>query len=371
MDFFTQQKQSPLNHQETNMIEERIKYGKIYLNNYYEEKNISSKQQFVISDQQRQFIKLLANNLSLSSDNEINTTIFNTIKQSGIKSKDAFTAFYQTLIQKPFGPKAVDLINQIGLNQVIKLLKTDREVVDKTTTYLFPTLNNPEVFYIDKEIAQKYPSINIGIAIIKNITIKESDLQLKNQINEFVLSQQHLTNDVISSYPEVKVYRQLYKQMGIDWHSKRPSPEALLRRIALKKDLYSINTCVDSYNLIVMKNRVSIGAFDYDKLKFPTVLRFPKPDEEILLLGDDKPTKYQPTDLAYFDQHGGYNIYFNYRDAKRTAVTNFTKNIILNIDGINDIDRSMVEQSLKESIEIITKYCGGTVELAGIVTATR
>ena len=159
--------------------------------------------------------------------------------------------------------------------------------------------------------------------------------------------------------------------MGVDWHSKRPSPEALLRRIARKKELYQINTCVDAYNLIVMKRRVSSGAFDLNQIKFPTVLRFPKPGEEILLLGDKEPTKYNPADLAYFDQIGGYNIYFNYRDAQRTAVTENTKNILLNIDGIYDITREQVEQSLKENIEIILKYCGGKVELAGIVSASR
>ena len=144
----------------------------------------------------------------------------------------------------------------------------------------------------------------------------------------------------------------------------------LKRIIALKKGLYNINTCVDAYNLIVMKHRVSSGAFDLDQMKLPTVLRFPKQGEEILLLGDKEPTKYNPADLAYFDQVGGYNIYFNYRDARRTAVTENTKNILLNIDGIYDITREQVEKTLKESIEIIIKYCGGNVETAGIVTAT-
>jgi DNA/RNA-binding domain of Phe-tRNA-synthetase-like protein len=64
----------------------------------------------------------------------------------------------------------------------------------------------------------------------------------------------------------------MYKEMGVDWHSKRPSPEALLRRIATGKGLYpAINTCVDAYNLIVMKNKISVGAFDLDKMKLPSI----------------------------------------------------------------------------------------------------
>ena len=94
-------------------------------------------------------------------------------------------------------------------------------------------------------------------------------------------------------YPEIVSYRKFYKEMGIDWHSC-PSPEALLRRVALGKGLYTINTCVDAYNLVVMKRRVSVGAFNYDQVKFPTVLRYAGQGDEILLLGDETPTSIRP-----------------------------------------------------------------------------
>ena len=131
--------------------------------------------------------------------------------------------------------------------------------------------------------------------------------------------------------------------MGIDWHSQRPSPEALLRRVALKKGLYNINTCVDAYNLIVMKNRVSLGAFDEDQIKYPTVLRLAKEGEEILLLGDTESTKYTSKEIAYFDKKGGINIDFNFRDAQRTAVQIGTKNLYINVDGVYDIAAQKVE----------------------------
>ncbi|OGK08397.1 lysine--tRNA ligase [Candidatus Roizmanbacteria bacterium RIFCSPHIGHO2_01_FULL_35_10] len=246
-----------------------------------------------------------------------------------------------------------------------------KSLITSYNTVHIPRLSRPDIFTIDPKMAQKYPSINIGIALIKGVIIKKNHPDLRKEIDEFLKSQAGLNNEIISSYPEIQSYRKIYKEMGLDWHSKRPSPEALLRRIALKKGLYNINTCVDAYNLIVMKYHVSSGAFDLDKIKFPTVLRFPEEGEKILLLGDDEPTEYKPIDLAYFDQNGGYNIYFNYRDAQRTAVTEQTKNILLNIDGIYDITRNQVEKTLKESIEIITKYCGGKVELAGIVSTNN
>jgi DNA/RNA-binding domain of Phe-tRNA-synthetase-like protein len=334
-------------------------------------------EKFSPSELQKKFTAQLISRLNTLKNkvdkDEIQQAVFNSIKTSNIQPKEAFGAFYQALTNKSFGPKAPDLILNFGVDKTIDMLKTfsssKQEVVSSNNKYLFPDFKDSTIFSIDEAVAQKYPSINIGIAVIKNINIKKTNPDLVQEISKFVSKQSHLSNEIISSYPEVISYRKLYKEMRVDWHSRRPSPEALLRRISQKKDLYQINTCVDAYNLIVMKNRVSVGAFDYGKFSFPTMMRFPKKGEEILLLGDKEPTKFKETELAYFDQNGGYNIDFNYRDAQRTAVTEDTKDILLNIDGIYDISREKVEQSLKESIEIIQKYCGGTVEFAGIVLA--
>lgn len=376
--FFEIQKKGKLLSEEKTILEERIKYAKIYLEKYVQEKiKLNEMEKFSPSELQKKFTAQLISRLNTLKNkvdkDEIQQAVFNSIKTSNIQPKEAFGAFYQALTNKSFGPKAPDLILNFGVDKTIDMLKTfsssKQEVVSSNNKYLFPDFKDSTIFSIDEAVAQKYPSINIGIAVIKNINIKKTNPDLVQEISKFVSKQSHLSNEIISSYPEVISYRKLYKEMRVDWHSRRPSPEALLRRISQKKDLYQINTCVDAYNLIVMKNRVSVGAFDYGKFSFPTMMRFPKKGEEILLLGDKEPTKFKETELAYFDQNGGYNIDFNYRDAQRTAVTEDTKDILLNIDGIYDISREKVEQSLKESIEIIQKYCGGTVEFAGIVLA--
>jgi DNA/RNA-binding domain of Phe-tRNA-synthetase-like protein len=228
-------------------------------------------------------------------------------------------------------------------------------------------LNKPELFSIRKTLKQKFPSISIGIAIIKNVTIEKSNHQLEKEKQNLLSSLEGLTTEQIGQYAEIISYRKLYKETGIDWHSRRPSPEALLRRVALKKGLYAINTCVDAYNQVVMKNRVSVGAFDLDKINFPTELRFAKAGEEILLLGDSEPTKYKKGEIAYFDTVGGFNIDFNYRDAQRTSVNLDTKNLYINVDGVHEITPEQVENTLREACDFIIKYCGGKLETFGLV----
>jgi len=209
----------------------------------------------------------------------------------------------------------------------------------------------------------------LGLAIIKGVKVAKENEELSKQIADELKVYEGLQGKDIDDFEQIQSYRQMYKQMGVDWHSRRPSPEALLRRVAQGKDLYQVNTCVDAYNLIVMRYRVSIGTFDLDQIKFPTTLEIGQGGEKILLLGNDGETEIKPGEVFYQDQAGSYNLDFNYRDAQRTAVTEKTTNLLINIDGVYDINRAQVERSLKETLEIITKYCGGEIELTGVVMA--
>lgn len=381
LSMFEQQKGAPLNDYEKEILEERTIYAQEYL------KNIVGKQSSYemtdkidndvsLTSSQKLFLKELATQLKgiTSTDRtEIQNIIFSSMKAHELKPRDVFSAFYRVLIGKDAGPKAADLILEFGIDKVVQRIGEIHNTpgVSKSTQDIKHRWTRTDLFSIDKKLAEQYPTISVGVAVIKGVTIEKTNAALKQEIDALLASFQGLTNETIGSFPEVQSYRKLYKQMGIDWHSKRPSPEALLRRVALNKGLYSINTCVDAYNLIVMKSRVSIGAFDLDTIRFPTVLRLAKKGDEILLLGDKESTKYTDREIAYFDQAGGYNIDFNFRDAQRTAVKDTTKNILLNVDGVHDISPAQVEQSLQEAIDVIQKYCGGTVELQGVATAIR
>ncbi|MFO0704173.1 MAG: amino acid--tRNA ligase-related protein, partial [Patescibacteria group bacterium] len=234
---------------------------------------------------------------------------------------------------------------------------------------IYEDLKENKYFSISDNAKIMWPSLHIGVAVIRDINISKTHPDLENAKSEILAIYKDLKPEDINHFTEIQSYRKMYKEMGVDWHSRRPSPEALLRRIAQKKDLYSINTCVDAYNLIVMKHRVSAGAFDIDQISLPTVLRLGVAGEKIHLLGDKEETTVTDKEIVYADKLGAYNLDFNYRDAQRTAVTENTKNILINVDGVHSISREQVEKTLKEIIADITKYCGGKVEMVGIVSS--
>ena len=99
-------------------------------------------------------------------------------------------------------------------------------------------------------------------------------------------------------------------------------------------------------------------------------MRFSKAGEKIHLLGDEEETEYKEGEIAYFDNIGGINMDFNYRDSIRTAVQTDTKNLYINVDGVFEITALQVESTLREVCDSIMKYCGGTLEEFGVVTTS-
>ncbi len=379
---FAEIKGSLLTSEELDILKEREKYARIWIEKYAPQdfrlhmKETLPEEAKNLNEKQRKFLQEVISYVEKAKNPEdLQLDLYNLTKKMQLDAKEAFRAIYISLIGKTHGPKAAWLLLQYPKEKVIARFqevtktKTPQGWTSIDTSGFegsIKAISRPDLFTIDPAVKKVYPSVSIGIAIIKGVKIQKTHPELEKEKQEFLSSLENRTTEELGKYPEVISYRKLYKQMGIDWHSRRPSPEALLRRVALKKGLYTINTCVDAYNLVVMKHRVSVGAFDLDAIKFPTILRFPQEGEEILLLGDKEPTKYTTLELAYFDQSGGFNIDFNYRDARRTMVTEKTTDLWINVDGVFDITPEKVVQSLHESVELITKYCGGSIELEGV-----
>lgn len=361
---------------EKNILDERVRYAKVWVDNYapsdYRIKISDNIPQEVttLSKYQKEYLALVSELLDKDyKPVDLQLELYNQARRRNIDPQDAFSAIYISLLGKTHGPKAAWFLLSQDKNFLKKRFEEVIKYKEKSIKkeFLFRILDRHELFQIDDEVKKRFPSITVGIAIIKDVKITNKNSELNQEIKEFISKNSSLTTQEIGLYPEIKSYRKIYKETGVDWHSKRSSPEALLRRIALGKGAAKVNTCVDAYNLIVMKHRVSAGAFNLDEIRFPTLLRFARRGEKIHMIGEKKPTFYEEGEIAYFDKIGGYNIDFNYRDAVRTAVDENTRNLWINCEGVFDINQEQVERTLHETIDIILKYCGGKLEMAGIV----
>jgi lysyl-tRNA synthetase class 1 len=113
---------------EKDILEERVVYGKIYLNEYAVEENTCKfssciSPDIILSNEEKIFLQELKNNLKEGMEREeIQNVFFNTLKEKNILPKIAFSSFYKITIGQEKGPKVADLILDIGIKKTIDRL---------------------------------------------------------------------------------------------------------------------------------------------------------------------------------------------------------------------------------------------------------
>lgn len=220
---------------------------------------------------------------------------------------------------------------------------------------------SPGEYAVSPEVKAKFPGTSFAYTIIAGVKIHKADPSLETLKKELVDQKRSLTTENIQNILPIKTYRQMFKDTGVDYHSRRPSPEALLRRIIQGKNLYTVNTAVDAYNLAVIETGIGLGGFDLDHIVPPVSLRFSFAGETMHLLGDDVPTQIDAGELVYADAEKLLTLDLNYRDIDQTKITEKTEDIILFADGGPGIDLDHVKSALEKGAGYIRRFCGGSV----------
>lgn len=225
--------------------------------------------------------------------------------------------------------------------------------------------NKPSGF-VDESVKDAFPGMFYAYTIIDNVNIKKSNPELKKLTKE-VLSNNTHDIETIGELKPIKAYRDIFKKTGAWKLARRPSPEALLKRLANGKGIYNINTAVDAYNLAVIETGVGLGGFNADKIAFPVTLRMTKAGEKMHLLGDDEPTTVMDGELAYSDQEKLITLDLNYRDIDTTKIDESTKKVILYADGAPGLTEEEVASALQKGAEYIKQFCGGTISKIEVI----
>jgi DNA/RNA-binding domain of Phe-tRNA-synthetase-like protein len=313
-----------------------------------------------LSGEQKEYLKKIKDIYQDGDTPEsLQISLYELTKKMGIKTMDAFSAIYQSFIGKKHGPRAGMLLASFGKDKVFERID---EVINQKIEEIDEVVNlDASGYNISKEVSTMFPGVSFAYVTIKGVKITKKDDDLEKIKSEVLDSRKDLTTEKINEIVSIKTYREMIRKTGIDYHSRRPSPDALLRRISQGKDLYTINTAVDSYNLAVITTGIGLGGFDLSKISEPVSLRLSNDKEEVFLLGDDEKSYTQKGELVYADSEKVLTIDLNYRDINETKITEKTKDIILFADGGPNIDPNDVVQALKMGADFIVRFCGGTM----------
>ncbi|MEM2300187.1 MAG: phenylalanine--tRNA ligase beta subunit-related protein [Candidatus Hadarchaeales archaeon] len=213
--------------------------------------------------------------------------------------------------------------------------------------------------YIEKKLQEDFPEISVLVREITGVLVKNRDEQLeifKQKVFDR-LRKTYFIEDV-KNLPVIRQYRSFYWRLGIDPTKTRPAGEALLRRILLGKDLPTINTLVDAYNLASAETGVAISALDREKIKGELVLRYSRVGELFFGMGMPASILLDGGRPIICDDEKVVALY-PYRDSELTKITEETTKAVLIFCGVPGIENRFLQEVAEKTITYIKRFCGG------------
>lgn len=214
---------------------------------------------------------------------------------------------------------------------------------------------------IDQSFWSRFPEGSVTLMTLTGINnhgkaddnLYFSDLLNQGKVN----AQQFLSEEVFSQNEIIAQWRQAYTSFKTK-KGARSSIEALLKRVDQNRDFLPINPLVDLYNYVSLTHAVPVGAEDCDRLVGSLRLTETDGGDSFSPLGanDDAPTL--SGEVAWLDDAGAVCRCLNWREAKRTMITEDTTTAIIIMEAVNAQQTQAATTAMAELQALCLDYFG-------------
>jgi len=163
----------------------------------------------------------------------------------------------------------------------------------------------------------------------------------------------------VKDQPIFRAYRDFFWRVGIDPTKVRPAGEALTRRILGGRDLPTVNTVVDAYNIASVETSIAIAAFDLNTMNEEALLmRRAVKGEPFHGIGMVSPDSLTGVEVVVEDQESHRLVaVYPYRDSDDSKVTERTKGVLFMMCGVPGIDETALERARDLTNEYVSRFC--------------
>jgi len=211
------------------------------------------------------------------------------------------------------------------------------------------------------ELQSSFPGLRVVELKMEGLEVENSDPALES----FKREVQERTRERIASLDEVKdrpvfrAYRDFFGRVGIDPTKVRPAGEALTRRILGGRDLPTVNTVVDAYNVASVETSIAIAAFDLDAIDEESLLmRRAAKGEAFHGIGMTSPDSLTGVEVVIEDQKSHRLVaVYPYRDSDDSKVTERTRGVLFMMCGVPGIDELTLERARDLTREYVGRFC--------------
>ena len=155
---------------------------------------------------------------------------------------------------------------------------------------------------------------------------------------------------------EIAAVRTMYKRVGIDPTKRRPSSEALLRRVRKGEPLPRINSMVDVCNWCSLEFQLPYGLYDAAQIEGDVVLRLGVEGESYPGIRKDEVHVAGRITLA--DGRGPFGNPTS--DSARTMVTTATTRALVVVFSPREIDARRLEHVLAVTAKRMSEFTGAS-----------
>jgi lysyl-tRNA synthetase class 2 len=211
---------------------------------------------------------------------------------------------------------------------------------------------------ISKKVLDKFPKLNLGIVIAKNIDNKGSDEKIYHLIQEIEdMIKLDFTPEAVAKHPLISPWRTAYSEFGSKPSSYHCSVESLMKNILKEKATPKINKSVDISNYLSLKHLVPMGVQDIDKIKGNISLTLSKGTETFVPLGSKNKESPDKGEVIYKDSDEVLCRRWNWRDSEKAKVDDTAKNVIYYIDALPPVNKAKIKEILRDIIDLLNMFC--------------
>ena len=205
---------------------------------------------------------------------------------------------------------------------------------------------------LDPRVAERFPGYTGLIVYAFGLTNGPSDECSGARLREAEEAARAAFAEIRpAEHPHVAAWRAAFGAFGAK-PSKYPcSVEALLSRTLKGQDLPAINRCVDLYNAVSLRHVLPVGGEDLDALDGDLVLIEATGREPFdLPEGDAEISHPDPGEIVWADRRGVTCRRWNWRQGRRTRLTQTTRNAYFVLDRLAPYPLSALEVAARDLI---------------------
>jgi len=211
------------------------------------------------------------------------------------------------------------------------------------------------------ELQSSFPGLRVVELKMEGLEVKGVDTTLesfKREVQDRV-RQRFASLTEVKDRPIFRAYRDFFWRVGIDPTKVRPAGEALTRRILGGRDLPTVNTAVDAYNLASVETSIAIAAFDVGTIEGESlVMRRAAKGEPFHGIGMASPDSLTGVEVVIEDQDSHKLIaVYPYRDSNDSRVTERTKDVLFLMCGVPGIDETTLDVASDLTREYVGRFC--------------